>query len=321
MKRFFLPLLLTALLALHACAAPAAPAQPEPAAPAQAAPAEPPAAEEAPADADVSQPAPIPDGIVTLNGRAYYYEDGAPVSASGLTELGGETRYVLPDGSLCRFEPGINDCGGTLFYHTGEAGYALLPPPAGLYDDGAALYCVLADGSLLQDGSEGYLTFGADGRFTSGSDTVDAGVEQLLLTSCPDTQASRRARLEAAYDYIRDHYRYLSMAHYDAGTDDWALASAEVFLQQGKGNCYCFSALFLYCARRLGYQAYVVAGHESTPTNDHAWVMIEEDGQLDLYDVQLEYAYLYQFGKGEVDMFGVQDAGGSVYNGFQYYFP
>ena len=131
----------------------------------------------------------------------------------------------------------------------------------------------------------------------------------------------RETRLSLVFDYIRDNFRYLSMPHYDAGTDDWAQEAAEVFLRQSKGNCYCFAAAFMYCARRLGYQAYVVAGHESTPDNDHAWTMIEENGETRLYDVQLEYAYLYQFGKGEIDTYAMTDSGGSVYNGFQYYFP
>ena len=49
--------------------------------------------------------------------------------------------------------------------------------------------------------------------------------------------------------------------------------------------------------------------------------IIEENGETRLYDVQLEYAYLYQFGKGEIDAYAMTDSGGSVYNGFQYYFP
>ena len=57
------------------------------------------------------------------------------------------------------------------------------------------------------------------------------------------------------FDYIRDNFKYLSMAHYDAGTTDWAQEAAEAFLQQRKGNCYCFAATFMYCARRLCYQA------------------------------------------------------------------
>ena len=146
------------------------------------------------------------------------------------------------------------------------------------------------------------------------------GTEDPALFN-PDALDARETRLSLAFDYIRDHFKYLSMPHYEAGTDDWAQEAAEVFLQQGKGNCYCFAAAFMYCARRLGYQAYVVAGHESKPDNDHAWTMIEENGETRLYDVQLEYAYLYQFGKGEIDAYAMTDSGGSVYNGFQYYFP
>ena len=177
------------------------------------------------------------------------------------------------------------------------------------------------DGSLLTGSADGHLTFGADGRYTSGSEELDTGIAQLLSDSNPDALDARETRLSLAFDYIRDHFKYLSMPHYEAGTDDWAQEAAEVFLQQGKGNCYCFAAAFMYCARRLGYQAYVVAGHESKPDNDHAWTMIEENGETRLYDVQLEYAYLYQFGKGEIDAYAMTDSGGSVYNGFQYYFP
>lgn len=267
------------------------------------------------------EPVPIPDGIVTINGRAFYYQDGQPFPGSGLTELDGQLLYVQPDGGLFFFSHGVSRCENTLYYQTGEDGYALLPPPAGLYDDGQALYDVLPDGSLLADGADGYLTFGADGRFTGGSEELDAGIAQLLSDSNPDALDGRETRLSLVYDYIRDHFKYLSMPHYEAGTDDWAQESAEVFLRQGKGNCYCFAAAFMYCARRLGYQAYVVAGHESTPDNDHAWTMIEENGETHLYDVQLEYAYLYQFGKGEIDAYAMTDSGGSVYNGFRYYFP
>lgn len=282
-----------------------------------------PAPEPAPAEQEPEEqePVAIPDGIVTINGRAVYYQNGQPLAGSGLTELDGQLLYVQPDGSLFAFLHGVNRCGDTLYYQTGEDGYALLPPPVGLYDDGQALYDVQPDGTLLSDGTDGYLTFGADGCYTGGSEELDAGIAQLLADSNPEALDDRETRLSLAFDYIRDHFKYLSMQHYAAGTDDWAQEAAEVFLRQGKGNCYCFAAAFMYCARRLGYQAYVVAGHESTPDNDHAWTMIEENGETRLYDVQLEYAYLYQFGRGEIDAYAMTDSGGSVYNGFRYYFP
>ena len=322
MKRFSFLLLLLALT-LCACRAQESPA-PLPDAPAASPsdqtpiPLTPDPTPDAPAEPTVDTPE---DGVHLQDGTAYYYQNGAPVTGSGLTELDGAWYVFQPDGSLFPFVHGLNDCNGILYYHTGEDGFALNTPEAGLYDDGEALYFVQDDRSLLQNGSEGYLTFGADGRYTSGSAELDEGIWQLLQDSTPDTGADSAARLEAVFDYIRDNFKYLSMAHYDVGTTDWAQEAAEAFLQQRKGNCYCFAATFMYCARRLGYQAYVVAGHESRPDNDHAWTMIDEADGTYLHDVQLEYAYLYQFGKGEIDAFRMPDDGGSVYRGFRYYFP
>lgn len=321
MKRSFL-LLITLCLLAFLCGCKRQAAVPEPIqTPASAPVSESAAAQPQPEGPEPEEPEPVPDGIAEEAGGTFYYQDGVRYAGSGLTELGGQLFYFQPDGSLFFFSTGVNACGDALYYQTGPDGYALLPPPAGLYDDGQALYDVQADSSLLTDGADGYLTFGPDGRYTSGSEELDAGIAQLLSNSNPDASDDRAARLELAFNYIRDNYKYLSMPHYAAGTDDWAQEAAEVFLQQGKGNCYCFAAAFLYCARRLGYQAYVVAGHESNPDNDHAWTMIEEDGEPRLYDVQLEYAYLYQFGKGEIDAYAMSDSGGSVYNGFRYYFP
>ena len=178
------------------------------------------------------------------------------------------------------------------------------------------------DGTFRTDGWEGYLYFGEDGRYTTGNEELDTQIQALLATACPDEGADQETRLRAAYDYIRENYRYLSMPHYEAGSTDWAETAALAMLSQGKGNCYCFTALFTYCARQLGYQAYNVAGHEYSNTNDHAWTMIDwPDGETYLFDVQLEYAYLYMYeDKPAVDMFKASGSDG-VYNGFLYFFP
>ena len=195
-----------------------------------------------------------------------------------------------------------------------------LEPGLQLLEDG--LYFVEDDGTFRTDGWEGYLYFGEDGRYTTGNEELDTQIQALLATACPDEGADQETRLRAAYDYIRENYRYLSMPHYEAGSTDWAETAALAMLSQGKGNCYCFTALFTYCARQLGYQAYHVAGHEYSETNDHAWTMIDwPDGETYLFDVQLEYAYLYMYeDKPAVDMFKASGSDG-VYNGFLYFFP
>ena len=279
------------------------------------------------AEPPVSQPetvsmqtVPRKTGVQAENGAYFYYlPDGSMAQETGLQTFGDETYYLNADHSLHRFAPGRNDCEGKIYVHAGDEGFEFLPHEAGVLELNGALYDVQPDGSVLQDTHDGVLYFGPDGRYTSGNAALDEKIEDFLKTTCTET-ASREERLRQAFDAIRDNFKYLSMQHYDAGTTDWAEEAALTFLEQGKGNCYCFAGLFLYCARRLGYQATVVAGWESKPTNDHAWVMIEQDGKSLLYDPQLEYAYLYMFGRDPVDMFAAEEEDGS-YRGFQYYFP
>ena len=47
------------------------------------------------------------------------------------------------------------------------------------------------DGSLLTGSADGHLTFGADGRYTSGSEELDTGIAQLLSDSNPDALDAR----------------------------------------------------------------------------------------------------------------------------------
>ena len=194
MKRFSFLLFLLALT-LCACRAQESPA-PLPDAPAASPsdqtpiPLTPDPTPDAPAEPTVDTPE---DGVHLQDGTAYDDQNGAPVTGSGLTELDGAWYVFQPDGSLFPFVHGLNDCTGILYYHTGEDGFALNTPDAGLYDDGEALYFVQDDRSLLQNGSEGYLTFGADGRYTSGSAELDEGIWQLLQDSTPDTGADSAA--------------------------------------------------------------------------------------------------------------------------------
>ena len=132
---------------------------------------------------------------------------------------------------------------------------------------------------------------------------LDEGVHALRGAACEEA-SSREEKLRQAYDYIRDNYRYLSMQHYDAGTTDWAEEAALSFLETGKGNCYCFAGQFLYMARRLGYNAYVVSGGVGRKDSDHAWVMIHENGIPYIYDVELEWGYRAgRYGHAEYNMY------------------
>ncbi len=286
----------------------------------------------------------------TGDGRRYYFENDCSLRCftAGFAELPDGTYYVEADGyALASFTSEVVQIGGSLYafdeagrvlyleagvqqifgstylVETAGSAIALYAPGPLLREDG--LYFVRPDGALLTDTAEEYLFFGSDGRYTSGNETLDVEIDALLRAGCSEA-AEPEDMLRAAYNYIRDNFTYLSMEHQTPGTTDWAETCALTFFDLGKGNCYCWAAALMYCARRLGYQAYVVAGWESNTDNDHAWTMIDwPDGETYLFDAQLEYAYWYMFsGKPKIDMF--KAAGDGTYYGtgsdvFAYFFP
>ena len=91
------------------------------------------------------------------------------------------------------------------------------PLEPGFHEEGGGLYYVQEDGTLLTDGSLGYLDFDSEGRYTTGNAGLDAGIQALLAAACPDPTADRETRLREAYVYIRENFRYLSMPHYEHG--------------------------------------------------------------------------------------------------------
>lgn len=260
-------------------------------------------------------------GMVNVDGDLYYApEDGYALCAAReqVVPIGDGFYAFDKDCRIMSFSAGVQEVFGRLYY-VPEDGYAIARPKEGTLLTESGLYYANADGALAADLDFGYLHFGSDGRYTSGSEALDAQNEDLLAQAqISGTDSLEDFRL--CYAYIRDHYRYLSMEHYPAGSTDWALPCAEVFFQNGKGNCYCWAAAQMYCARRLGIQAYAVAGWEDVKTNDHAWVMADIDGTDYLFDAELEYALIHIYGSGPVDMFMVTPSG-YTYNGFTYYFP
>ena len=150
---------------------------------------------------------PVKTGVVNDGSSFYYYgQDGNRVEKTGMQTLGGAQYYLNSDSTLHEFVPGPNDCEGTVYIHAGDGGFTFTPHEPGVLELDGALYEVTADGSVLQDVSDGYLYFGPDGRYTSGNETLDEGVQALLGAACEEA-SSREEKLRQAYDYIRDNYR------------------------------------------------------------------------------------------------------------------
>ena len=167
------------------------------------------------------------------------------------------------------------------------------------------LYCVDEDGYFLKNRYLGSLFFGPDGRYASGSPELDDYVAALIRAHTDDTM-TRKERLRAVYEYTRDSFKYLIRNYYFIGDTGWQLQEALTMFSTGKGNCYCYAAVFWAAARGLGYDAKIVSG-TVTDGKPHGWVEIWEDGQRITYDVELEMSYHQRNGTKNSDFFSMTD--------------
>lgn len=268
------------------------------------------------------------NGFKIQDGRLYHYTDGQlDVFQPGFVQIGDAVYhvsaeggaidtypagFVVVDGVLCHvsvtggsfdlYPAGFVTIDGKL-YHVSKNGYAIDRYAEGLHEIDGGMYYVEEDGSFLTNSAVGYLTFDANGRYTSGNATLDSYVDQALA-ACTNSGMTKAQKLRAAYLYVRDHGAYLARPHQARGTTAWAEESALFMFEHKKGNCYCFAGQFLYMARRLGYDAYVVSGGVGRKDSDHAWVMICENGVPYIYDVELEWGYrVGRYGHAEYNMY------------------
>lgn len=162
----------------------------------------------------------------------------------------------------------------------------------GLYFIGTDYYYIGADGMPVMNDYVGYRYFGADGLYTSGDDTIDGYVEDVLSRIIKPEMTSLE-KLRAAYLYTRDSFSYLTRNYYESNATGWDIKEATTMFTTKRGNCYCYAAVFEFLARQLGYDAVAVSGMCS-PNNPHGWVEINIDGTDYMFDTELEMAHRKQ---------------------------
>ncbi|MBE6723753.1 MAG: hypothetical protein E7576_00945 [Ruminococcaceae bacterium] len=170
-----------------------------------------------------------------------------------------------------------------------------LPPEidaSRLVFDGIELSALDENGERMTDVTLGrYLTFGSDGRYTTGNDELDTYVKEVLNEiTTPDM--SREEKLEAAFAYCRDTFQYRRRNYYEPGESGWDIDEALTMFKTKKGNCYNFAASFAVLARQLGYDAEAISGLVGSELQSHGWVEIVSGGARLYYDTVLESTYI-----------------------------
>ena len=178
--------------------------------------------------------------------------------------------------------------------------------PDGYYRIDGWLYCVkngvFLHGTAGQTYTDGVFTFDENGRYTTGNAELDQRLNAIVETYTNDSM-TRDQKLRALYNYVRDNYTYLSRPHVSKGQTGWEPAYALFFLQNGKGNCFSFSATYCLLCRELGQPAYTVVGGLGRSASPHGWVEIVLDGTRYMFDTQLEWRYLHDYGRSGYNLF------------------
>ena len=163
------------------------------------------------------------------------------------------------------------------------------------------LYCV-SNSQFLRSASQEGFYFDNEGRYTTGDNELDLNLN-ALVDQLTTPSMTRDQKLRALYNYCRDNFSYLKRPLVEAGRTGWEPEYAASFLSLKKGNCYSFSALFSLLAREIGQPAYTVVGGLGKNASPHGWVEIKLDGTVYIFDPQLEWRYVHDYGRKSHNLF------------------
>ena len=159
-----------------------------------------------------------------------------------------------------------------------------------MYEEGfvlveGSLYCVDSEGFFVGDTVLGSLTFGYDGRYTSGDKALDAYVSAVIADIAEaNCYENHMDLLRAAYNYCRDSFGFMRRNTYPIGARGWELSEANTMFETGMGNGASYAAVFWALARGLGYEATAVSGVIGQNRLPHNWVEIEIEGENYIFD-------------------------------------
>lgn len=176
-----------------------------------------------------------------------------------------------------------------------------VPLADGYYRLNGRLYCV-SNGQFLRSASQEGFYFDHEGRYTTGDNELDLNLN-ALVDQLTTPSMTRDQKLRALYNYCRDNFSYLKRPLVEAGRTGWEPEYAASFLSLKKGNCYSFSALFSLLAREIGQPAYTVVGGLGKNASPHGWVEIKLDGTVYMFDPQLEWRYVHDYGRKSHNLF------------------
>ena len=245
---------------------------------------------------------------------------GNAVTKGGVVYLGGKN--YLTDGRCAIITTGsttdVSDYTGYAYY-----GPSYKPSAVDLkkhtYEYGGYLFYVKDDYSLATNEWVGLLYFNSYCVYTSGDATLDGYVYNVVKGFLYNSGLTQVQKLLKAYYYMRGgegkyydttvngvyygkspfgytriNQLIMDQRRYNRqGVITDMISAAKTMFSTGCGMCYQWAGAYLYLARRIGFQAYPVAGRLNGSSGAvHCWDMIYWDGYWHLSDVEYEWGYL-----------------------------
>ena len=159
----------------------------------------------------------------------------------------------------------------------------------GMFFIGTALHCIGADGGAVVNASRGNFDFGPDGVITTGMPELDTLVQQTLQELVDPSKMDPEQMLYILFNYVTYRNFYLRDGDHlhELGETGWENEEAYQMLSTHKGNCYNYAAEFYVLAKAIGYDAVIYSG--TVTGRPHGWVEIEMDGEMFIFDTEIEY--------------------------------
>lgn len=122
---------------------------------------------------------------------------------------------------------------------------------------------------------------------------LEAQTDAFIKKATKDSM-TKEEKLRACYNYMRDHYVYITRTVVETGHKGWENQYASRFFSDKGGNCCSWAAAFTAVAKRLGYPARAVSGviyyANGQRWGRHGFTEIKMNGKIRIFDPEIERA-------------------------------
>ena len=206
------------------------------------------------------------NGFVKKSGKWYYYKKGKKVS--GLNRISGHYYYFSKSGVMQSGKKTID--GLTWYFKKAKDGKA----------------AALADREMKISGKKWYFSSTGKGFLSTGNKKGNQAVAKLIDGLKLKNSMNKKAKLQAAYQYILDHYEYMPADLPNLKNKNWIYSKAMEMVTEEVGKCYEYTAITALAAKALDYKVTVYTGRykmnaSAKDYTEHSWVVVDGKNILD----------------------------------------